>query len=59
MFLLIPMAGRWLKARAASYNLVLLCTMETAGLIGVSPGLNVPGCRYLRKASMPDRRFES
>jgi len=57
--LLIPIADGWLKARAASYNLLLLCTKGTAGVTDVSPLLDVPACRYLRNASMPDRRFES
>jgi hypothetical protein len=59
MPLLIPIADGWLKARAASYNLLLLCTKGTADLIGHSPRFDVPACRYLRNAFMPDRRFES
>jgi len=59
MPLLIPIADGWLKARAASYNLLLLCTKGTATVIGVWPRLDVPACRYLPNAAMPDRRSES
>jgi hypothetical protein len=59
MPLLIPIADGWLKARATSYNLLLLCTTGTVAVTDVSPRLDVSACRYLQNASMPDRRFES